>query len=268
MIKKIITAFACVGSFVSSFAAISSQEEVKAVVFDFGGVVAKPDKARILQFLTNTFQMTEKELRPTLNRWKIVLANNDDEKKFWKEYANSLGKMLPQDWFEEFEKVTAFVDIPGTLEIVKNLQSQGYQTPMLSNIQKYEASMVERFDYYKLFEPVLLSCEMGVEKPQQEAFQILLDRLHLPASAVVFVDDQKENVEAAGKLGIDSILFTTAEKLKEELEKRKINVLKEAVVENYTIVEKPSMTAGFEVYGESFAEDSPKEVKVYIAVEK
>lgn len=58
------------------------------------------------------------------------------------------------------------------------------------------------------------------KKPNPEAFQTLLQKLKLPASSVLFIDDRIENVEAARKQGIDSIQFISPEQLKEELEKR------------------------------------------------
>ena len=68
--------------------------------------------------------------------------------------------------------------------------------------------------------PVLLSYEIGVKKPNPEAFKILLQKLQLSASFVIFIDDRIENVEAAKNQGIDAILFVNPSQLKDELEKR------------------------------------------------
>lgn len=77
--------------------------------------------------------------------------------------------------------------------------------------------------YYDLFHPVLLSCEIGVQKPNPEAFIILLNILQVMPSDVIFIDDRAQNVEAAKDLGIDSIQFFNANQLKDDLEKRSLH---------------------------------------------
>ncbi len=61
---------------------------------------------------------------------------------------------------------------------------------------------------------------MGLEKPDPKAYQLLLEKVELPANEVVFIDDLEENVEAAKKLGIDAIVFKSAEQVRHELAKR------------------------------------------------
>lgn len=220
MIKKIFILATCFASLISSFALAQAPTKTKAIVFDFGGVIATTDRAKIIQFLTETFHLSEQELKPVLGKWKKVLVNNQSEKEFWTNYATSIGIVLPEGWFDEYDKVTGFTDIPGMIAIVKYLQSQGYQTPMLSNIQHYQANVVRRFDYYGLFEPVLLSYEIGYEKPQKETYAFLIDKLQLSPSEIIFIDDQIENVIAAQSIGIDAIHFISPSKLIEDLSKR------------------------------------------------
>jgi len=241
MIKKIFVLATCLASLMSSFAIAQTPTKVKAIVFDFGGVIATTDRAKIIQFLTETFQLSEQELKPALGRWKKVLVNGENEKEFWTNYAASVGVVLPEVWFDEYDKVTGFTDIPGMIAIVKNLQDQGFQTPMLSNIQQYQANVVRRFDYYGLFDPVLLSYEIGYEKPQKEAYAVLLDKLQLSPSEVVFIDDQIDNVNAAKSIGIDAIHFISPCRLVEDLGKRNIHLPKEITMSNYTVVEKPEI---------------------------
>lgn len=104
--------------------------------------------------------------------------------------------------------------------MVKILQRRGYRTAMLSDVTQYQAEIIRKMGYYDLFSPLLLSYEIGVKKPNPEAFRILLKTLNLPASSVLFIDDRTENVEAAKKEGIDSIQFTSPLQLQKDLEKR------------------------------------------------
>ncbi len=238
MKQKLIVWTACLFSFFTSIAIAQTPTKVKAIGFDFGGVIAKIDRVTIIQFLKETFQLSEQELKPVLGKWKQVLLNGGNEKEFWKNTADSRGIVLPDGWFDEYDKVTGFTDIPGMIAIVKSLQSQGFQTPMLSNIHHHQANVVRKFDYYALFDPVLLSYEIGYEKPQKEAYTILLEKLQLSPWEVVFVDDQIENVDAAKSLGIDAIHFTSPCQLVEDLRVRNIPLPKELTMSQDTIIKK------------------------------
>jgi epoxide hydrolase-like predicted phosphatase len=114
------------------------------------------------------------------------------------------------DWFDVYEQVkltTSITPIPQTIELVKSLKQQGYRVAMLSNVTESQADIIRKLGYYELFDPVVLSCDIKVEKPNEEAYKILLERLCLRPSECLFIDDQIKNVEAAQKLGIESIEY-------------------------------------------------------------
>jgi HAD superfamily hydrolase (TIGR01509 family) len=64
---------------------------------------------------------------------------------------------------------------------------------------------------------VFCSGDEGIAKPDPKAFELTLERLGLKPNEAVFIDDTREHVEAARKLGLKGILFTTAEELEDEL---------------------------------------------------
>ncbi len=57
-----------------------------------------------------------------------------------------------------------------------------------------------------------------MRKPTPEFYRILLDRYGVKAEEALFIDDNYRNILAAEKLGIQSIHFTSADKLREKLE--------------------------------------------------
>ncbi|RYY59649.1 MAG: HAD family phosphatase, partial [Chitinophagaceae bacterium] len=56
-------------------------------------------------------------------------------------------------------------------------------------------------------------------KPFPEFYQRLLDRYNVKPEDAVFIDDNFRNVEAARKMGIESIHFTSPDNLREELKR-------------------------------------------------
>lgn len=223
----------CLVSFFMSVATAQAEQPIKAVVFDFGGVIAQADTTQMSNFLINSFNINKEELSSALRDMQTYVSKGGSEKQFWEQFAISKKISLPNDWFDQFGIVIkkSITEMPESLLIVKTLQSQGYQTAMLSDVTQYQAEIIRKMGYYDLFTPVLLSYEIRVKKPNPEAFQILLKKLNLPASSVLFIDDRMENVEAAKKQGIDSIQFVNPEQLKKELEKRGFDFKNSTLVE-------------------------------------
>lgn len=69
------------------------------------------------------------------------------------------------------------------------------------------------------FDPLILSAEVGLVKPDARIFHLALERAHLPPSQAVFVDDFPENVDAALALGMAGVLFRTSKQAQAEVER-------------------------------------------------
>jgi putative hydrolase of the HAD superfamily len=59
-----------------------------------------------------------------------------------------------------------------------------------------------RYGFSALFDPICYSHEIGVTKPDAEAFLIALERMGARPDSVLFIDDVAENVAAAQRLGM------------------------------------------------------------------
>ena len=61
-----------------------------------------------------------------------------------------------------------------------------------------------------------------MKKPDSRIYQLTLDRYDVTAKNAVFIDDKKENIDAAIMKGIHGIHFTSAKKLNRELERLEV----------------------------------------------
>jgi len=52
-----------------------------------------------------------------------------------------------------------------------------------------------------------ISCDDGLKKPDEKAFELILQRLGVKPEESVFIDDKQENLDAAKKLGMKIALF-------------------------------------------------------------
>jgi HAD superfamily hydrolase (TIGR01509 family) len=64
---------------------------------------------------------------------------------------------------------------------------------------------------------VVISAEIGFQKPSKEAFAILFQKLNVLPEVVVFIDDAPKSLETAGEIGYTPILFEGNSKLKDDL---------------------------------------------------
>lgn len=75
----------------------------------------------------------------------------------------------------------------------------------------------KHFDFYSKFKSVLISAECNLDKNTPEIYKYFLEKNELKAEECVFIDDNKENIDAARKVGVYVIYFTSLDSCKEEL---------------------------------------------------
>lgn len=98
--------------------------------------------------------------------------------------------------------------LPGVESTLKRLKQERVQMHTLSNYSIWYQVIDEAVDLSRYVPWTFVSCKTGVRKPAKEAYLAPLKTLGVSPSECLFVDDRPQNVEAAEKLGIESILRT------------------------------------------------------------
>jgi HAD superfamily hydrolase (TIGR01509 family) len=201
----------------------------KAVIFDYGGVVANVDRKPVLLFLSQSLNKDYKRIKKKFSGEKLYKAFNQPP-AFWEQFAS---KPLPDSWFADLEKYKKQMvqETPGMRELIDEIKGQGIQVALLSNTNVYRARFIDSMGGYDQFDPALLSCYLGVRKPDPKIYHKLLQSLIWEGKECVFVDNQLTNVEAARAFQIDGILFTSVDQLKIDLEKRGIHFHSEGSID-------------------------------------
>jgi 2-haloacid dehalogenase len=111
-----------------------------------------------------------------------------------------------------------------TVEILQGLKKTGkYKLFALTNWSAETfPHALERFEFFKLFDGVVVSGEEKMRKPSPEFYQRLLNKFNIEPSRALFIDDSLRNVKAAEGLGIKSIAFRSPDKLRMDLRALKI----------------------------------------------
>lgn len=101
---------------------------------------------------------------------------------------------------------------------LEELKEKGFHVFYLSNFsEKAFEDCADALDFLSHMEGGILSCQDKVIKPDSAIYQLLLDRYGLAPEESVFLDDTLKNVEAAQRMGIHGIHFTTKEAAEEQL---------------------------------------------------
>lgn len=85
-----------------------------------------------------------------------------------------------------------------------------YKTAIISNATKsLRYRLREIYPIEDAFDLIVCSAEEGIMKPDVEIYMRTLERLGTQPKESIFVDDNESNIQAAGKLGMRTILFRT-----------------------------------------------------------
>lgn len=103
---------------------------------------------------------------------------------------------------------------------VKYLKEKGYHIYILSNYSRY---MLDRnrpmMSFLKYADGEVFSCDVKQIKPNADIFETLMKRYGLKAEECAFIDDNRDNCEAAKRLGIHAIQFENFRQAAEDLKK-------------------------------------------------
>jgi putative hydrolase of the HAD superfamily len=98
-----------------------------------------------------------------------------------------------------------------TLGLIRALRAAGHPLYFLSNMAATSiAYLEEKHDFWPLFDGGIISCRVGLLKPEAAMFERLLTQYDLEAEDTIFIDDLQANIDAAAALGMSAIRFTGA----------------------------------------------------------
>jgi FMN phosphatase YigB (HAD superfamily) len=94
------------------------------------------------------------------------------------------------------------------IAFIKRCKKEGHAVYGLSNwdADSFEIIKKNHPELFDLFDGIVVSAHVHANKPHESIYRILLDMYQLEAQNCWFIDDQKENITAAQKLGINAIL--------------------------------------------------------------
>jgi len=208
--------------------------EIKAIIFDVGSVLALGSalkRKRGMLHHTTVHEYISGRLKIPLDQWFDAIDTTyakTIEGKISRAKALKIISKNVKVSVRKLEKIVLkaykknFKQNKQLFKKAFELKNKGYKIAVLSDqwhLSK-EALMPPRL--YKKFDEVVVSCDVGVRKPNPKIYKIILKKLKLPAKQTLFIDNQEWNIKPAKKLGMKTILFKNNEQLFKELGKRGI----------------------------------------------
>jgi len=166
---------------------------MKAIIFDFVGVLAKKDDRYI-----------PKELSEKIDR---LIGQVTDDKVF-------KNKLISDYDLTETEFQGVIDDIANKYTLFKPIWEQlpslkkDYKLCIINNGTSLTLPIFKKnFPIDKYFDFFISSAIEGTKKPDPKIYEIALQRLSLAPSDVLFMDDNLQNVETAKNLGMKTIYW-------------------------------------------------------------
>ncbi|HNQ94009.1 MAG TPA: HAD family phosphatase [Anaerolineales bacterium] len=193
---------------------------IKAIIFDFGNVLLEWNPWYVYRrHFENEEAMKEFFHEVDFAGWNA----QQDKGRTFKEGVADHSQKFPQyahlfQAYHDHWKDSIGDAIAGTVEILNRLKQAGYPMYGLSNWSAETFPFArEKYDFFDLFDDMVISAEVRAIKPEPEIYRILLDKIGKPASECLFIDDSLANIEQAKRMGFVTIHFTSPKHLEDEL---------------------------------------------------
>ena len=149
----------------------------------------------------------------TGENYRKLLDGKINSKEFWVRFSLRYGKKVKEELFGKFFNPGI---IRETKVIIKQLKSNSRVVCGTNTIDSHYYYLLNQ-GVYDIFDEVYASNLMGISKPDPDFYWHILNKEGIKPENTVFVDDTKENIISAQKIGINSILFTDSNSLTQQI---------------------------------------------------
>ena len=189
---------------------------IRAVVFDYGGVLARSPVLDDFQPVADEIGLTWEMYREGFVQYR--LAYDSDLVTCADMYRRIVAKNGLAMTDDQCERLCRADDeswlhpIPETLAWMKELKSEGYRIGILTNMAtKFFDRCVSRVfaEHIALADALVVSGKAGVSKPDARIYKLMEDQIGASPEEILFFDDNTLNIEGAKSCGWNAHVFTS-----------------------------------------------------------
>ncbi|MBI4680305.1 MAG: HAD family phosphatase [Nitrospirae bacterium] len=200
---------------------------LKAVIFDFGGVMADEGFRKGLKTIgiknglnpDNFFKIAEELIYQT-----GYITGTSDESTFWNTLREKTGvtetdKELREEILKRFALRTKMINL------VKKLRSSGLATAILSDQTNWLDDINQKQPFYHHFDYIFNSFILKKSKKDPSIFRDACYAIGFKPEEVLFVDDNIENIKRALSAGLKVVHFKNMDDFEKKKKKIKREIL-------------------------------------------
>ncbi|TFH20070.1 MAG: HAD family phosphatase [Acidimicrobiales bacterium] len=205
------------------------QPPIRAVVFDFGGVLITSISSQLSEIAAthgvDTAVMHELLLGPRASgpdhpwhraeRGEIPTSEIQELLEPW---ADEQGVRLSGDEIDRLLAPGGYTVIDSMADRIRRLREDGYLTGLLTNtFAEFQPTMQRDIDF-ALFDVVVESFAVGARKPERVIYEIAAEMLDVDHDQIVYLDDFDQNLDEPIALGWTTILVGDHDEALRELD--------------------------------------------------
>ncbi|MGF1909361.1 HAD family phosphatase [Vibrio kasasachensis] len=197
-----------------------SSKSIKNIIFDLGNVIVRWSPVEVIRLTfgdservnTLTKQIFQSPIWLAANRGELTEA--EVQTALQREFGLSAIQAEKICYYVKHTQLVLF----GSIDLLNRVKEAGYNVYALSdNVHEIVTHLKQQYDFWSLFDGVVISADVGYLKPSPEIYQTLLEQYQLDAQECLFIDDMPNNVEGAQAIGMAGIQFQNAEQCEREL---------------------------------------------------
>lgn len=173
---------------------------MKTIIFDMHGVIIKQSKGVFVSYVYKHFPNTDKET--LVRHFRQASIGKITGNEFLAKLGFENVELTTKDYIENnltFD--TGFINF-----VQKN--KAVYRFALLSNdVLSWSEYITSHYDIDKYFSTKIISAAVGYRKPDKVIYEIILERLGIPADECIYIDNSVKNLLIAQQLGMDTVLF-------------------------------------------------------------
>ena len=203
---------------------MNKKSGIKNIIFDLGNTLVYFD----LGYFYSGVAEREKRLNAAKFK-KFIIKNRLDIKLI-------TGRLNHKDFFRKLKRkfdlkigyndfIYFYSDIFWVNENMKRFlekisRVKKYKLYLLSNTDSPHINFIDKnFPFIKIIKNRVLSYKINMAKPDKKIFKYIIDKFKLLPEETVLIDDIKENLLSAQKLGINTIHYSSHRKFTSEFSK-------------------------------------------------
>jgi putative hydrolase of the HAD superfamily len=192
---------------------------IRAVFFDFGGVIQRTEYQAPRQQLAQRFGVEYEDMdnivfnSPTARQ---ATLGEIPVEKHWEAVAKRMKVGKQEIAAVESGFFAGDVIDRSLVEYLRSLRPR-YTTGLISNAWSDMREYLSRQKVDDIFDHLIISAEVGAAKPDARIYLFALEQAQVRANEAVFVDDVPANIEACEAVGMKGILFNDPQESMKQL---------------------------------------------------